>query len=719
MTMAGPFDAAPLRGLDSVSRQRLEAAGTTTVLADGAALYEAGEDADVLYVVLRGRVRVSAQTGMLRLAEPGHTLGEEAMLGLPRRARATAQGEAEVFGVAAALLHRAWTRAGGRPVAAAERRRLERAVVADLLRGMLPDLGGQALEFLLDGASLRTIAADSYAARAGDPAAAGAFILDGVLHLRAEGSREVERVALSPDVVGVREALSGQPWAYDAVAAGPCQLVWIRADAMRSALGASAESLELQTLERAQARAVALREMQGGPRPEPVDVHRLARARSLLVIDQESCVRCGECTRSCASNHADGQARMTRQGPRLLARVGTPSSPSVPWLLAQSCQHCSSPACLPDCPTAAITRDRDGSVQIDPALCTGCGACAKACPWDAIELAPRPAGTPSPPEGPFETVAVKCDLCVGSSGGPACVQSCPTQALMRVDASTAILEAAAVLGRPVPAFAVKARVWPWLTSVGIGGSLALGAWGAAQHDAGWIAGAGPGVRMGWLAAGSLLGSVAYAGLRRRRLPMGRGAHGLGLHGILGALAWGAAWAHGGGRFVGVPGVLAGVLLLAVGLGLFGLVVYRAVPSRLTRLEAMAPRDESDGGAPDPADALMRAVGGRSDALKRLTAAVLLPYVRRPGGGLVLLLSGRSLAQEQQRLRTRLVGQLGAERLHRMEGLDEVLAAVVDSRASTPRRVLRALLRGWLPPHIVLSVLSVVLLAVHVLSKVVL
>jgi len=714
---AGPFDAAPLRGLDSVSRQRLEAAGTTTVLRDGAVLYETGEDADALYVVLRGRVRVSTDAGVLRVAEPGHTLGEEAMLGLPRRACAAAQGHAEVFGVTAALLNRAWTRAGGRPVAAAERRRLERAVVGDLLRGVLPDLEPRALELLLDGASLRTISADSFAARAGDPAAAGAFILDGVLHVRREGTRQVERIALSPDVLGVEEAFAGRTWAHDVVAAGPCQVVWVRAEALRSALGGAAASLDLQTRTRAQARSEVLLQMQSGPRPEPVDVHRLARARSLLVIDQESCVRCGQCTRSCASNHADGQARMTRQGPRLVARIGTPASPSAPWLLAAACQHCSSPACLPDCPTAAITRDGDGSVQIDAALCTGCGACAKACPWDAIELARRPAGTPSPVGGPFESVAVKCDLCVGSGGGPACVESCPTQALMRVDASAAMVEAAAVLGRPVPAFAAKARVWPWLTSVGIGLSVALGAWGAAKHDAGWIAGAGPGLSMGWLAAAALLGSVAYAGLRRKRWPMGRGAHGLGLHGILGALAWGAAWGHGGGRFVGVPGVLAGVLLVAVALGLFGLVAYRVLPSRLTRLEATAPSDALEGKAPDPADALMRAVGGRSDALKRLTAAVLLPYVHRPGGALVLLASGRSLAQEQQRLRTRLNTQLGSERAARMEGLDEVLAAVVDARASTPRRLLRVLLRGWLAPHIVFSALSVVLLAVHVYSKV--
>lgn len=713
---AGPFDAAPLRGLDSVSRQRLEAAGTTTVLQDGVALYEAGQDADALFVVLRGRIRVTNEAGVLRVAESGHTLGEEAMLGLPRRANAMAQGEAEVFEVGAALLERAWTRAGGRPVAAAERRRLERAVVGDLLRGVLPDLDTLALGLLLDGASLRTIPSDSFAARTGDPAPAAAFVLDGVLHVRGEGTRDVERIALSPDVLGAQASLAGQPWPHDVVAAGPCQVVWVRAEALRAALGESAAGLEGQSWARAQTRSATLVGMQPG-RCDPIDVHRLDRARSLLVIDQESCVRCGECTRSCASNHDDGLARMVRQGPRVVARIGRPSSPSAPWMLAQACQHCSSPACLPDCPTAAITRDADGGVQIDAALCTGCGACAKACPWDAIELAARPAGTPSPHGGPYASVAVKCDLCVGSRNGPACVGSCPTQALMRVDPSEAMVEAAAVLGRPVPAERVPLRPWPWVTSLGIALCLALGGWGAAQHDAGWIAGAGPGLRMGWMGAGALAGSVAYAGVRRRRWPLGRGASGLGVHGILGALAWAGAWAHGGGRLLGVSGVLSGVLLLAVGLGLFGLGVYRLLPARLTRLEAAVPQDFLDAEAPDPVDALMRAVGGRSDALKRLTSAVLLPYVRRPGGGLVLLVSGRSLAEEHQRLRARLDEQLGPERVDRMEGIEDVLAAVVDARASGARRVLRWLLRAWLAPHIVFSALSVVLLVAHVLSKV--
>lgn len=708
------FEAVPLRGLDEASRRRIEAAGHVHRLAPGESLFSLGDDADDLFIVLRGRVQIETDAGILRTAEPGHTLGEEAMLGLPRRTSARAEGAAEVFGVAASLLHRAWTRAGGRPAAAAERRRLERAVIADLLRERLPELDGWALEVLLDGAALKTVDADGFLARAGDPTPSAAFVLDGVVHVRPAGSRDVERVLTGSDADGVDAALAGDAWSHDLVAAGTCQVAWIRAEALRSALGPAAAGLGAASLARSASRAAVLEGMQVGPRPEQVDVHRLSRARSLLVIDQDACVRCGQCTRACASSHDDGIARMRRSGPRLLARLGTAGAPASPWLLAQACQHCTSPACLPDCPTAAITRGPDGVVKIDPALCTGCGACAKACPWDAVEMGVRRPGTPAPPPPasgtPFETVAVKCDLCAGSRGGPACAESCPTEALVRVDAVREVVEAAALLGRPLPSTPRRRRPWPWIASSTIAVVLAAGAWGASQPS--WTPGAGPGLWMGWTAAAALVGSLAYAGMRRRRV--GKGPFGLALHGTLGAATLAGAWAHGGGRFVGVPGVFAGVVMLAVVLGLYGLFAYRVLPSRLTRLEREAGDERAS--VPDDADALMRAVGGRSDALKRLTGAVLLPYAQRIGGGALLLLSGRSLREEHARLRSQLEGTLGEERVARMEGLDEVLATVVTARASRARGVVRGLLRGWLAPHVVLSGIGFVLLIVHVLAK---
>ena len=158
------------------------------------------------------------------------------------------------------------------------------------------------------------------------------------------------------------------------------------------------------------------------------DVYRLRVARSLLVIDQDSCIRCGHCAWSCADVHADGVSRLVRRG----EKVAAPKT--APLLVPNSCQHCKNPACMIDCPTGAIGRDARGEVFIREDLCTGCGSCAKACPWENIALAPRADALP------FPAVAVKCDLCKGSADGPACVSVCPTEAITRIHPNDALLE---------------------------------------------------------------------------------------------------------------------------------------------------------------------------------------------------------------------------------------------------------------------------------------
>ena len=82
------------------------------------------------------------------------------------------------------------------------------------------------------------------------------------------------------------------------------------------------------------------------------------------------------------------------------------------------CQHCHQPACREVCPTDAIYRAEDKSIQIDPELCTHCAACEAACPYGAIDFTDQ--------YGP-----VKCTLCFSRRENdwlPSCAQHCEGRA---------------------------------------------------------------------------------------------------------------------------------------------------------------------------------------------------------------------------------------------------------------------------------------------------
>ncbi|HEV7555922.1 MAG TPA: 4Fe-4S dicluster domain-containing protein, partial [Kofleriaceae bacterium] len=181
------------------------------------------------------------------------------------------------------------------------------------------------------------------------------------------------------------------------------------------------------------------------------DLYRMQMARSLLVIDQDTCVRCGHCAWSCEQTH--GTSRLIRRGDKVITQL---ADGAATLLLPNTCQHCRQAACMIDCPTGAIGRDPEGEVFIRPSLCTGCGNCAKACPWENIQLAPRPSTTPPTKLTLSADIAVKCDLCRGFAA-PACVEACPTGSVMRLDPQRDVAEVARILGLPTPTSRVSAK----------------------------------------------------------------------------------------------------------------------------------------------------------------------------------------------------------------------------------------------------------------------
>lgn len=150
-----------------------------------------------------------------------------------------------------------------------------------------------------------------------------------------------------------------------------------------------------------------------------------------LLIDEHRCIRCGNCIAACEGVHDDGQARLSLTGIQLYN-----------LLAPNSCWQCENPLCMLDCPPDAIARDPRGEVYIK-SNCIGCGNCERNCPYGNIFMVHKePKKTlfswvtslfKKEKESEVEqTVAVKCDLCRGISGGPACVRGCPTGAAIRL-----------------------------------------------------------------------------------------------------------------------------------------------------------------------------------------------------------------------------------------------------------------------------------------------
>ena len=113
------------------------------------------------------------------------------------------------------------------------------------------------------------------------------------------------------------------------------------------------------------------------------------------------------------------------------------------WVFTKhQCMHCEHPACVSACPVSALEKLSDGPVVYDAKKCIGCRYCMIACPFNV----PRVHWDKVLPE------IKKCTFCVDrQSNGmePACVKSCPTDALVYGEREALIAEAEArIRSRP-------------------------------------------------------------------------------------------------------------------------------------------------------------------------------------------------------------------------------------------------------------------------------
>ncbi len=168
--------------------------------------------------------------------------------------------------------------------------------------------------------------------------------------------------------------------------------------------------------------------------------------QAAILVDLRRCTGCHACSVSCKTEHEVplGDFRMRV---RYLERPAPDQAQLsfVPML----CMHCQDAPCQKACPTSAIGRLDDGRVVIDEDLCCGNKACITACPYGAIFINAE------------TQKADKCDLCTHRTEvglEPACVSSCPTEALKFHDLGDE--------SDPVTQMAKQAGAKPWKEDAG-------------------------------------------------------------------------------------------------------------------------------------------------------------------------------------------------------------------------------------------------------------
>lgn len=275
----------------------------------------------------------------------------------------------------------------------------------------------------------------------GDPGDALYFLRSGVVKVsKHRGTREVILAYLSAgQYFGEMALLTDQPRMATVTAVDRIEIIQVLKQDLVTLLEGAPE-LKHRMEEEFQRRRLSNLNLDA--RPELAELSRFITGEevvvsdNVLLIDENRCIHCDNCVKACESVHEDGQTRLKRTGMKF-ANI----------LVANSCRHCENPLCMTDCPPGdAIVRDAEGEVYIRD-NCIACGNCARNCPYDNIFMVyPKEkqshslfdwikssVGMSEPQnKPPARSLPVKCDLCRELEGGPACVQSCPTGAVLRL-----------------------------------------------------------------------------------------------------------------------------------------------------------------------------------------------------------------------------------------------------------------------------------------------
>ncbi len=133
----------------------------------------------------------------------------------------------------------------------------------------------------------------------------------------------------------------------------------------------------------------------------------------MLVIVPDRCTGCMQCELACGWVQS-GQFQPSQSLIRV--NIFDEEASYAPY----TCLQCDEAWCMTVCPVNAIGVDASGQAKVvEERLCIGCHLCTIACPFGTVFTLPQ------------NDKAAKCNLC---GGQPACVVSCPTDAIQYVEA---------------------------------------------------------------------------------------------------------------------------------------------------------------------------------------------------------------------------------------------------------------------------------------------
>ena len=151
-----------------------------------------------------------------------------------------------------------------------------------------------------------------------------------------------------------------------------------------------------------------------------------------VLVDTTRCIGCRACEKACAAKQGFPVPDAANDG-----ALETPHKTSeTSWTVVNrydttqgevfvktQCMHCWQPACTAACLTKAMNKTEEGPVIWRSSKCMGCRFCMVSCPFDIPKFEYHE----------WNPKIQKCDLCfdrLQEGKKPACVEACPTDALM-------------------------------------------------------------------------------------------------------------------------------------------------------------------------------------------------------------------------------------------------------------------------------------------------